>query len=160
MRDFDTLCSLEEVGYNFVVMNPETAKAYSKEYDNIAGTLNAQGRAGGENVVANAELGYFGKTFNGLSILEDPECPDDAIYAMDLNTVQLLFFLLDNNPTAPNVNPIVVNRTYGFPIHIAELTTPVSTVREIEMYVMPQLRISNRRGLLGITDIDPALSFA
>ena len=157
MRDFDTLVSLEEAGYNFVIMNPETAKAYSKEYDNIAGSLNAQGR--GQDT-RNADLGFYGKTFNGIMILEDPECPETAVYAMDVNTIRLLFFVLDNQPSSPNVNPIVINRSFGFPIHIAELTTGTSVIRELELYVMPQVRVTNRRGLLAISDIDPALTFA
>lgn len=153
----DETVSINETSYNMIVMHPTVATRYNVLFDQLGG--------GFVMVTADAtapkkvELGHGQRVFNGTPIFEDPMCPADRIYFLNANDIDLFSFLLSDNPSpASQVEQKISNASvFGLNLHVAELPSNNSAVRKFELYVLPQLRLYNRKSLQCLNNIDPAL---
>jgi hypothetical protein len=154
MLAFDAQVQTSGQFYDMVMMHPNMVLKYIKAYDNIApaqSLVNDTSPAPFKRI----DLGYGQVTYNGMPIIQEPELPFGTIRYMRSDVVELYFrdltggvgFALDA------YRPTVVNNTLGIPIHITEYYTGVPTVVEYEMWVMGQVVVRNRQGLMEMRNV-------
>ncbi len=147
MLAFDTQVELEEYGYDTIVMNPNTIQKYRELFDSIAGGASVPDVEEAQGL-KRADLGHGGVAYNGFPVISDPACPTGAIRLLNLSDISLYAYVFTNTN-----GRIAVNRSYGLPIHIAELPSSNSAVMLFELYAMPQLQVFNRKGAMAITNL-------
>lgn len=152
--DFDVTLANRELMYDIIFCRPELAAKYVKLWD--ATTTMNSAMLPSANQLPRVDLGHRGKTWNGTAIIEDPKATAKKLIFMDTSKIYLKFLTVNNNPGSP-ISDVVVNRSMGVPIHVAELPSSNSLKRIFEFYVMPQLQLTDRRGVAVIEKLDPAL---
>ena len=150
MLDVDQLVAENESMYDLVITTPSVAKGYVKVFDTLAGAA-ALKKADGTMGLPSVDLGHNGRYYNGYPIIEDPQATAGTIHLINTNDLDL--FLFELAPGNPGSAPHVVNRSYGIPIHIAPLPSNNSAVMRFEFFVMPQLRLFNRKSLTVINKL-------
>jgi hypothetical protein len=151
MLQHDKKVAENEVVYNYVTMTPDTAMTYTKLFDTLGGA-GALASIAEDSGVKRIELGHGGRYWNGIPIVEDTMCLPNTILTMNTNDVELFTFDAATTP-APMAQPetqIVSNKSLGVAINIAELPSNNSAVRKFEMFVIPQMRVKNRKGVQAI----------
>lgn len=148
LLEHDQFVKENEATYDFILCSPSMGTSYNKLFDNIGGgSVLAQNT--GPNGLRNVELGYGVRTYMGRPIIEDPACPAGRLYFMNLSDITLFTFDLADSPTprAQPETPVASTRAWGMNINVAELPSNNSAKRTFEMYVLPQLRLYNRKSL-------------
>lgn len=149
MLTFDTQVEMAEYGYDTIVMHPNTVQKYRSIFDTLAGGAslpNVEEAMG----LKKADLGHGGVSYNGFPIVSDPACPVGCIRLMNLSDISLYAYVFENTN-----GRIAINRSYGLPIHIAELPSSNSAMLLFELYTMPQLQVFNRKGVMQISNLLP-----
>lgn len=149
MLDMDQLVSEQESLYDLVTCTPAIAKAYTKVWDTVAANYSVP-VSESSSALKSVDLGHGGRFYNGIPIAEDPQATNNAIWLMNSSDVDLYLFELSNDPASPGMGRHVVNNSYELPIHIAELPSNNSAVRRFEFFVLPQMRVRNRKSLMVI----------
>lgn len=148
LLDHDQYVKENEASYDFILCSPSMGTAYNKLFDTIGGgSVLAQNT--GPNGLRNVELGYGVRTYMGRPIIEDPACPTGRLYFINMSDLTLFTFNLADSPS-PKAQPetaIASTRAWGMNINVAELPSNNSAKRTFEMYVLPQLRLYNRKSL-------------
>lgn len=148
LLDLEELVQVNESDYNFILTSPNTSKKYNQLFDVIAG-----GVATDSSMTAKAvDLGHGRRTYNGAPIYEDAMAPNGKMWFLNLNDIDLYTFKVSDNPSPMSQRETSVN-AYGLNLNIAELPSQNSAVRRFEMYVLPQLRVFNRKSIASISDI-------
>jgi hypothetical protein len=151
MLDVDQAVSENETAYDMVVTTPSLGTAYTKVFDTIAGVQSTVTTA--DSKLPMVDLGHSGRMYNGYPIIEDPVATAKRIHLINSNDLELKLFELANSPDNPDKGQHIVNRGYDLPIHIAELPSQNSAVRRFEFFVIPQLKLHNRKSLICIDKI-------
>lgn len=150
LLDLDRVVAEAETYYDFIITNPLAAMKYNLLFDSLTG-------AGSQSIAdngrfRNVDLGYGGRFYNGTPIVEDPMCPAGTMYFLNSSDFTLYSFLLADNPT-PKARPEQKKTVFGMNLNIAELPSNNSAVRRFELYVMPQMRVFNRKSVIALRDL-------
>lgn len=147
MLDMDQLVAEQESMYDMVLATPAIAKQYTKVWDTVAGSYSVP-IAESSAALKSVDLGHGGRFYNTMPIVEDPQATNNQITLLNSSDVDLFLFELSNDPASPGMGRHVVNNSYEIPIHIAELPSNNSAVRRFEFFILPQMRIRNRKSLM------------
>jgi len=153
MLDLDVIIANQESMYDMVLMTPATARDYAKEFDTLGTTQGRSILKTADDRLPTIDLGHGGKFYNGYPVIEDPQCTPGVIYLLNSQDVALHFLQLPNGTEEGSVGKHTVNLAYGIPIHIYEATPKAPTVRSFEMFILPQLRVVNRKSVAAIKGI-------
>lgn len=155
MLDLDQLVQDAETSYDYVTMNPITAKHYVKEWEDVANGLSLP-VAGAEAGLKTADLGFGGKAFSTLPIAEDRDVPNGTIWTMDMSKIELLVYQLPQNPNEQGMDEgvLAVNTSYGIPIYIMEHNLNHPLKRTFELFVIPQLKVRSRKAIQVIDNLN------
>ena len=162
---------IQETYYNYVTMHPNMGMAYTQLFDSLGGSsiftnLPASAPYGQQGTESNGDefkrvdLGHGNRYYNSFPIIEDPLEPDNQMVFMNMQDVELFTFDMSANPAANNTDgyddeyaPVASSKVNGMNVHIAQLPSNNSTQLRFEMFVLPQLRVKNRKSLMVIKDL-------
>ena len=149
LLDLEELIQVNEGGYNLIVTSPNTAKKYNQLFDTVPG-----GGLSGDSSMANrqVDLGHGNRTYNGAAILEDPMIPYGAMHFINTNDLDIYSFNM-GAVTPQSQQEFKVVPALGLNVHVAELPSNNSAVQRFEMFVLPQMRLFNRKSVAAVTDI-------
>lgn len=153
----DEKVRLAETTYDTIITNPTMATKYNSVFNLNAGAMSMVDKAG-QSGLKQADLGYGIRTYNGRPIIEDPMCQGNRFYFMNLADVDLFTFDMATNPApaSQNESPIVSTKAWGMNINLSELPSNNSAMKKYEMYVLPQLRVFNRKSIQVLGDLNMA----
>jgi hypothetical protein len=155
----ETAMEVNEVMYNSIVMNPTTAQKYRELFDTTAGAYqihNVESRT-------NVDLATGGLYWNGIPILTDRFCPAGQVVFFDSGSLELMSFDLSDADQGvlakyglkDNFNGgIGVADLGGLQINVALLPQTNPGVLEFQMFVIPQLKVANRRMVQAILNLN------
>lgn len=142
-----------EAGFDFVVCHPDVAGTYERVFETVAGINAYAQRENPNNKLKSPDLGFTGGALNGVPIVSDPAAPNNQIIMFDSSDLYLYFMELPASPNPSGVGSHVVNRSYGIPIHIQELSTQNTTQRVFEFAVYMQCKAQTRKSFQAIRDL-------
>lgn len=149
--DLDQKVKEQETFYDMIVTSPAVATSYNKLFDSLPG-------AGVEAILTNngrfknVDLGYGGRFYQGIPIVEDPLCPTGLIYFLNSADITLYSFRFGQSPDLSQQETISTS-AYGLNWHISELPSNNSAVRKFEIFIIPQLRVFNRKSVIVLKDL-------
>lgn len=155
MYDVDEATVNNETMYDFIVTSPRIGTKYKAAFDT---TRPLEYLYTGEGELPNADLGLAGLSYNGKPIIQDPQCTAGSMYFLDATEIDIASFRVENGPDPTmglDQTPIEVASTklLGLNINVAELPSLNSAVRVFELYLLPQLRVRNRKTVSVIKDL-------
>ncbi len=147
-----------EVMHDFVVTSPATAKSYNKLFDSIAGSLQIANSQGGRS---NIDVATGDRAWDGIAITEDPICPSGQIVTGALNYFDLKSYDLSNVGKdkmsqlgfQDNFTVIKSAEVGGLCVNIAMIPEVNPGTLTFEIFVIPQLRLRNRKMIQGIKNL-------
>ncbi len=148
LLDLEEMIQVNESSYNLILTSPNTAKKYNQLFDTIAGGINTDASMAAKQV----DLGHGRRTYNGSLILEDPMAPNGQIHFINTQDVDLFSFSM-GAVQPQSQSEFKVTSAYGLNIHVAELPSNNSAVQRFEMFVLPQMRVFNKKSIAAIMDI-------
>jgi hypothetical protein len=153
--DFDAQTRTAGRNYDKVWMHPNTEVRYKKLFVDAAGTNSLPNYTNLGQLKA-VELGIGDSTYNGKTIVLEPDMPENQIRFTRMANLELFFFnmpLADPRAGMPRAIDEVVNNSLGFPVRICSYPMSVPTILEFEFYTVAQLRVRNRQNAMAITNL-------
>lgn len=158
LLDFDYMEDLEEVNYNYISVNPSVAKTYTKVFDQLAGAgaIAYTPKSTGSTSVQNVELGHGDIYYKGSPIVKENKQQPGQMVFMDMSQIWLYTFDMATDPDVTSgisktgdaeFGRIVSSMVNGMQVNMSELPSNVPTVKKFELFVVPQLRVRNRRAI-------------
>ncbi len=152
LYDFSRICEEQEVYSDALFTSPGMAQTYNTLFDSVAGINSVAGFG------TATDLGYAARSYNGMPLITDPQMPTGMIVGMNPSDITLLSMGLadaDSGQLAAlglknNLSTISVAEVGGLQINVALL--PQSNPGQItfQMFVLPQLKVHNRRSVQGV----------
>jgi hypothetical protein len=144
---------IRESYFDMIVMHPSMATRYARLFIATAGAfgLTPDEEANG---LSKVELGLGGRYWNGIPIIEDPQCAIDRVYTLNSSELGLWSFAVDTGDDMANTALIDPSVTYGINIHLAELPSLNSANRVFELYTLPQFQVRNLMAVGAIIDLN------
>lgn len=156
LNRMETKMELEEVGYDTIVMHPNTALKYRELFESLAGV--------NQVVVDGSRADFYGGTLSwmGTPILIDRFCPAGQIVFFDSQYVELLSFDLANSDRnqlsnmglKDNFSTIDSALVGGLRVNVALIPQTNPGTIEFQIFVIPQMRVSNRRMVQGLLNLN------
>lgn len=143
----------EQEQYDEVLMTtPAMAQTYNTLFDSVAGINSVAGFG------QSTDLGYAARSYNGIPLMTDPQMPtgqivgfkpdDVCLFSLNLANAdgeQIAAFGLKNN-----LSSIASVDVGGLQINIALLPQSNPGLITVQLFVLPQLKVHNRRSVHGI----------
>jgi hypothetical protein len=144
---------IRESYFDMIVMHPSVATRYARLFIATAGGfgLTPDEEANG---LSKVELGLGGRYWNGIPIIEDPQCAIDRVYTLNSSEMAIWSFAVDTGDDMANTALIDPSVTYGINIHLAELPSLNSANRVFELYTLPQFQVRNLMAVGAIIDLN------
>jgi hypothetical protein len=144
---------IRESYFDMIVMHPSVATRYARLFIATAGGfgLTPDEEANG---LSKVELGLGGRYWNGIPIVEDPQCAIDRVYTLNSSELGLWSFAVDTGDDMANTALIDPSVTYGINIHLAELPSMNSANRVFELYTLPQFQVRNLMAVGAIINLN------
>lgn len=152
MYNYSRLLEEQEQYDDVLMTSPTLAQTYNTLFDTVAGINSVAGFG------TSTDLGYAARSYNGMPLLTDPQMPagqivgmkpdDVTLYSLDLASAdsnQIAAFGLKNN-----LSSITSADVGGLQINIALLPQSNPGLVTIQLFVLPQLKVHNRRSVHGI----------
>lgn len=163
LRRMDLKQKNEKLNYDSIWTSPTTAYTYVSVFEALAtpaATVVKSNKADGS---MNADLSLGDAYYKGRPLIEDSDIPDGAIYFLDWADITLFSFDMATDPTvtrgianssSEDYTQITASaKVNGLQVNFAQLPSMVPTILEFEMFVVPQLRVKNRRAIQAITGL-------
>lgn len=158
LYDFTRIQAEQETYSTSLFASPLMGQTYNNLFDNVAGSVSVQNDKGGKGSV---DLGFGTRSYMGIPLMEDPQMPTGRIIGMNINDVELLSMDLgdaDQGQVAAlglksNVNSIASADVGGMVINVALLPQTNPGILTFQMFVLPQLKVANRRSISGILNL-------
>jgi hypothetical protein len=157
LYDFSRVLDEQEVYHDALFCTPSMAQTYNVLFDNVAG-INSVMEASNETQV---DLGFHKRAYNGVPLITDPQMTagqlvginplDVTLYCMDLADSDS--GQLDNLSLKNNLNSIASADVGGMTINVALLPQNNPALITFQMFVIPQLKVHNRRSIQGILNL-------
>lgn len=157
LYDFSELLETEEVAHDALFCHPSMAKTYNNLFDDVAG-INSIMVADSTKTV---DLGYTMRAYNGVPLITDPQMPTGRLVGINFADVQLISMGLaeaDDGQIAAmglknNLSTISTADVGGLQVNVALLPQSNPGLITFQMFVLPQLKVHNRRSLQGILNL-------
>lgn len=148
----------QEVFSDVYFVNPGMATTYQKVFDNIAGSYSI---AGVIHEGRGTDLGYNVQSYHGLPILTDVMAPNNQFVGFSTSAVELITYDLSNADhetlssmgQTDNFKTISSADVDGLRVNVAMLPELNPGYITFQMFVVPQLKVDNRRLIQGITNL-------
>lgn len=148
----------QEVSTDVYFISPTMAQTYQKLFDTIAGQYSI---AGVEGSGRNTDLGYNVMSYQGCPVLTDPMAPSGQFVGFMTSAVELITYDLSNADQGElkalgqkdNFETISSADVDGLRVNVALLPETNPGQVTFQMFVVPQLRVTNRRMVQGITNL-------
>lgn len=158
LYDYSRLQTEQEVYSTAMFGSPLMGQTYNNLFDNVAGSVSVQNTAGGLGAV---DLGFGTRSYMGVPLIEDPQMPNGRLIGMNANDVTLLSLDLGDADAGQvaalglksNVSSIASADVGGLVINVALLPQVNPGIMTFQMFVLPQLKVSNRRSVSGILNL-------
>jgi len=142
----DWRANAANVGNNpsLYIMSPMLGERYSQLFANEPSTSVMVDPRG------NIDLGFGVKTYNGVPIVEDRQCPAGRIFALRRSMTYLHTFNLSGTDGSPTAGGVDASKVGGLNFLVAELRSENPHIMSFEISLQPQLQVSNRRKDLAV----------
>jgi hypothetical protein len=157
LYDFSTLLEESETYHEALFVKPALGQKYTKLFDDVVGNYASQvADASGQ-----ADLGFTNRSYNGVPILSDPQMPAGQMVGLNPNEIELISLDLaeaDDGQLAAmglkdNVNSMASAEVGGLVVNVALLPQNNPGVYTFQMFVLPQLKVTNPRSIQAITKL-------
>jgi hypothetical protein len=159
LLDFREQETTAEVMHDTVITSPATAKTYHKLFDSIAGSLQIANNAGGRSQVdvSNGE-----RAWDGIPILEDPQCPSGQIVTAASQYIDLVSYdlagadagVINSLGFKDNFTTIRSTEVGGLRVNVALLPELNPGTLTFQIFCLPQLKVRNRLMVQGILNLN------
>jgi hypothetical protein len=158
LYDFHRVLEDEEVGYDSIWTSPVTSQAYGELFDTIAGNLQIQQVTDR----TTTDLAPSSRFYDGVPIRTDNKIVAGKIVCFDSSDVSLYSYDLSDADMGQlalfgmkdNFQSIAVSQVGGMNINIALLPQANPGVLTFQMFVLPQLKVANRRSVQVIDQLN------
>jgi hypothetical protein len=148
---------IQEVGYDTIICHPNTAQRYRELFENTAGIY--QNINSAEKGVVDLYGGQL--SWNGIPILTDRFCPAGRLVFADTSYIDLMSFdladsdqgQLEDMGLKDNFNTMASVEVGGLRINVALLPQTNPGTLQFQLFVIPQMRVLNRRMVQGILNL-------
>lgn len=158
LNNLDTQRDINESYYDTVVAHPVTLQKYAELFDVLSTTGNItymQDINGPRDVAPGAKL------YNGVPIISDTDCPAGRIVFFDSNSVKMVSMNLADADQGvvsgygqqDNFSSIAVADIGGLKINVALLPQSNPGVMTFQLFVVPQLKVENRRQVSAVLNL-------
>lgn len=152
LYDFSRICEEQEVYSDSLFSAPSLAQTYNTLFDTVAGINSVAGFG------TATDLGYAARSYNGIPLLTDPQMPAGMIVGMNPSDISLLSMGLadaDSGQLAAlglknNLSTISVADVGGLQVNVALLPQSNPGLITFQLFVLPQLKVHNRRSVQGL----------
>lgn len=152
LENLTTKQEIEEVSATVYVCHPNTHQAYRALFDSIAGSYSI---AGVNTATRPVDLGHTNSSYEGIPIITDPMCPQGVFVGVDASAVNLFTYDLANADRGQlqalgqkdNFGQIRSASVAGMNVNIALLPEANPGNITFQLFVVPQLRVRNRRAI-------------
>ena len=158
LYDFSRILEEQEAYHEALFCTPTMAQTYNNLFDNVAG-INAIQLAQKEDMV---DLGYSMRAYNGAPLLTDPMMPNGQIVGINHNDIELITMNLTNADQGEissmglmnNISSLASADVGGLQVNVALLPQSNPGQVTFQMFVLPQLKVTNRRSVQAITKLN------
>lgn len=158
LYDLTRIQAEEEVYGDALFVRPSMAQTYTSLFDAAATTLSVANTTGGR---ANTDLGFNTRSYMGMPIIEDPQMPAGQLVAFNTQDVTLYSMDLASEAVGEagslgfhaNLSSVSSADIGGLIVNIAMLPQNNPGILTIQMFVVAQLRVANRRSLSAILNL-------
>lgn len=153
LYDWSTAIEVAETYNDVIFCAPTLSQNYNKLWDTVAGT---------DSITrGQVDLGYSTRSYNGTPIISDPQCPTGQFVGVRVSDIELISLDLgnaDNGALAglglkSNVSSVESADVGGLAVNVALLPQTNPGVLTFQMFVCPQLKVINRRGVQAILNL-------
>lgn len=155
LYSIDEAFHTRESMYSFLSMTPRIATKYKSLFDT---TRPLEYLYEGEGTVPVADVGLMGLSYEGKPVIQDPQCTAGSVYFIDPLAIEVASFDVMTGPQPTSgfsQTPIAMASTnlLGININVAELPSNNSAARIFEIYCLPQLKVTQRKGIGLLSDL-------
>lgn len=154
---FSQLLEEQEVYHTALFCTPSMATTYNTLFDNVAG-VNAIMLAQGDN---KTDLGFAMRAYNGVPLITDPQMSAGQLVGFNPNDLSLISLDLSGAGAGElnrlgmqnNLTSITSADVGGLKINVAMLPQSNPGSLSFQLFVLPQLKVYNRRSVQGILNL-------
>jgi len=147
----------QEVFADAYFVSPLMAQNYQTLFDTVAGNFSI---AGVEGAGRNTDLGFNVMTYQGAPVLTDPMIPSNQFVGFNTSTIELLSYDLSSSDGGEirssmkgEYDAITCAEVDGLRINIALLPESNPGNVTFQLFVVPQLKVCNRRHIQGVLNL-------
>lgn len=158
LQDYTRMLEEQEQYSDVIFCTPLMGQTYNTLFDNIAGINSVMTETA---KVEMTDLGHLRRAYDGVPIITDPQMPqgrligmvpsDIEVYSMDLASAdsgQIAALGLKNN-----LSSVASADVGGMVINVALLPQVNPALLTVQLFVIPQLKVANRRSINGILNL-------
>lgn len=157
LYDFSRLLEEQEVYHEALFCTPSMAQTYNVLFDNVAGINSVMERSADSKV----DLGFSMRAYNGVPLITDPQATAGQMVGINSNDVSLLSMDLADADQGQiqalglknNLSSLASAEVGGLVINVALLPQSNPGLITFQMFVLPQLKVTNRRSIQGILNL-------
>jgi hypothetical protein len=158
LYDYSRIMEEQEVYADVMFCRPTMAQTYNTLFDTIAGINSVPSEVSN---TALTDLGYAKRAYNGVPLITDPQMPAGQILSMNPLDVELISLDLANADSGQiaalglknNLSSIASADVGGLTVNVALLPQANPGLVTFQMFVLPQLKVTNRRSIQGIFNL-------
>lgn len=158
LYDYSRMLEEQEVYADALFCTPILAQTYTTLFDTVAGINSVPSEVSNSQLT---DLGYAKRAYNGSPIITDPQMPNGQLISINPGDIELLSMDLANADSGQiaalglknNLSSISSADVGGLTINVALLPQANPAIVTLQMFVLPQLKVCNRRSVQGILNL-------
>jgi hypothetical protein len=158
LQDYTRILEEQETYSDALFCTPLMGQTYSALFDNVAGINSVMTESA---KVAMTDLGHLKRAYDGVPIITDPQMPNGQLVGIAPTDIEVLSMDLadaDSGQIAAlglknNLNSIASAEVGGMVVNVALLPQANPGIITFQMFVLPQLKVTNRRSVTGILNL-------
>ena len=158
LMDYTRLMEEQEVYGDAIFCTPLMSQTYQTLFDTIAGINSVPSEVSN---IALTDLGHAKRAYEGVPIITDPQMPSGqliSINPLDIEVISMDLADADSGQIAAlgmknNLSSIASADVGGLTVNVALLPQANPGLVTFQMFVLPHLKVSNRRSVQGILNL-------
>jgi hypothetical protein len=158
LQDYTRVLEEQETYADALFCTPLMGQTYSTLFDDIAGINSVMTESA---KVQMTDLGHLKRAYDGIPIISDPQMPQGRIVGVNPMDIEVLSMDLADADSGQiealglksNVSSIASADVGGMIVNVALLPQTNPGLITFQLFVLPQLKVSNRRAVSGILNL-------
>lgn len=158
LQDYTRMLEEQEQYSDVLFCTPLMGQTYNTLFDNIAGVNSVMTETA---KVEMTDLGHLRRAYDGVPIITDPQMPQGRLIGMVPSDIEVFSMDLSNADSGQiaalglknNLSSVASADVGGMVINVALLPQANPALITVQMFVIPQMKVTNRRSINGILNL-------